>query len=155
MSPCQTLLKFCFRSIMDRPPQTAIIIETLVWLFQMTFLGADIAIIFCPWPTKRLVWLDVLSRQVLLLLNASFIYRSFHNMPEILYHLREFRDELLNTFGMTTPLHDYKSCLHSLHFYHWCTTLSYVIWCVSLKISNIHRNVLTLKTTSLSPTAAL
>ena len=93
--------------------------ETLVWLCQTTFLGPDIAVILCPRPTKHLVWLDIPWRQLLFLLNASFICLSFvpvfltalqsgdHNMPEILHLLREFRDELLYTFWMTTVTSDY------------------------------------------------
>ena len=74
-----------------------------------------------------------------------------HNMPEILYHLREFRDQLLNIFWTTTP----TSLVFALYtFYHWCTTISYVTWCFSLKTSNIHLIVLTLKSLSLFPTEA-
>ena len=62
---------------MHLPSQTAIITETLVWLCQTTFLSPDIAVILCSRPTKHLVWLDMPWRQVLFLLNASFICLSF------------------------------------------------------------------------------
>ena len=107
-------------------------------------LGPDIAILLFPRLTRYLVWLDEPSRRfrILFLLKASFICLSFvsvsltalksgdHNMPEILYLLRELKDELLNTFWTTTPLTIYKSrhCSLNSPSLMYCFELGYLMF---------------------------
>ena len=126
------------------------ITKTLVWLCQMakTFGMIRRAFKTSSIPAKHKPYLSLVHSR----LSYCFpVWRPQHARDSVSL-------ERVQRRATKYILNDYTSAslvFTPYTFNHWCTTLSYVIWCFSLKASNIHLNVWTLRTMSPFPTAAL